>query len=328
MRTSPQTVLIITSAEDVTANLVIEVLNDRQVQVVRVDPADIGAGLTFSASIGDDRDRGEWAGRLRTPSRDIALEVGAVYYRRPTSYSARFTHLPVVGQQFAIAEAQHGLGGILNNLSGAVYVNHPAAINRADYKPAQLQTAAQLGLAIPRTLVTNDVERVRKFAAEHGPIIYKSFRGVPPGPDGRVAAIWTRRIDPEELDESVSVTAHLFQQEVPKTADARVTVIGRRVFAQRITSPGGALDWRSGDWEKLVHEPVEVPGPIRIALRAYLDAFGLVFGCFDFALSAADEQPETWTFIEGNPNGQWAWLPDADAMAHAFADVILEGWWS
>ncbi|WP_165781265.1 hypothetical protein [Streptosporangium minutum] len=53
-----------------------------------------------------------------------------------------------------------------------------------------------------------------------------------------------------------------------------------------------------------------------------------MFGCFDFALSAADKRPETWTFIECNPNGQWAWLPDADAMAHAFADVILEGWWS
>ncbi len=324
---TPQTVLVITSAEDVTANLVIEALNERRVQVIRVNPADIGAELVFSAVIGDGH--GEWAGRLRTPSRDIALEsVRAVYYRRPHPYSARFTHLPATAQKFAATEAQYGLGGILNNLHGAVYVNHPAANSRADYKPAQLQTAAHLGLTVPPTLITNDVEQARRFAAEHGSVIYKSFRGAPSAPDGR-SAIWTQRVTEKELDDSLSVTAHLFQKEVPKASDARVTVIGRRVFASRITTPDGALDWRSGDWEKLVHEPVDVPEQIREALYAYLDHFGLVFGCFDFALETVNgPASEAWIFIECNPNGQWGWLPEADAMAHAFAEVILRGWWS
>ncbi|MER5624144.1 ATP-grasp ribosomal peptide maturase [Streptosporangium sp. NPDC002544] len=321
MRPSPETVLVITSVEDATANLVIEVLNERQARVVRADPADIGAGLMFSAAIDD---RGEWAGRLRTASRDIALaEVGAVYYRRPNPYSVRFAHLPAQQSTFATAEAQHGLGGILRTLHGATYVSHPAAINRADYKVAQLRTAARLGLSIPLSLITNDLEQARKFAAEHGPIIYKSFRGVPPSPEGRVA-IWTQRVTSEDLDDSVSVTAHLFQQEVRKVADARVTVIGRRVFASRITTPDGALDWRSGDWEQLTHDPIEVPEPIRNALHAYLDYFGLMFGAFDFALEAGGK----WIFIECNPNGQWGWLPDSDAMAHALADLLLERWWS
>jgi ATP-grasp ribosomal peptide maturase len=320
MRPSPQTVLVITSVEDVTANLVIEALNERHVQVVRTDPADIGAELTFSASIGSDR--GEWDGRLRTASRDIALaQVGAVYYRRPTPYSARFAHLPTPEAKFAATEAQHGLGGILRTLHGATYVNHPAAINAADYKPAQLQVAAQLGLSIPPSLVTNDLEQARTFADKNGPIIYKSFRGVPSSPEGH-SAIWTQRVTADDLDDSVAATAHLFQQEVRKTADARVTVIGRRVFASRISSPDGALDWRSGDWEKLIHDPIEVPEPIQNALHAYLDHFGLAFGAFDFALEADSGR---WVFIECNPNGQWAWLPDADAMAQALADLLMEG---
>lgn len=320
MRPTPQTVLVITSAEDVTANLVIEALNERHAQVARVNPADIGAELVFSAVIGDGR--GEWAGRLRTPSRDIAWEnVGAVYYRRPHPFSARFTHLPDQQRAFAAAEAQHGLGGILNNLNSAVYVNHPAANSRADYKPAQLQTAAQLGLRIPPSLITNDMEQARAFAAEHGPIIYKSFRGAPSASSGRVA-IWTQRVTSKDLDDALSVTAQLFQQEVRKAADARVTVIARRVFASRITTPDGALDWRSGDWEQLVHDPIDVPEPIQNALHAYLDHFGLMFGAFDFAIEADSEQ---WIFIECNPNGQWGWLPDSNAMAHALADLLLEG---
>lgn len=328
MQLSPQVVLVITSAEDVTANLVIEALNERRVQVARVDPADIGADVMFSADIGNGRT--EWNGRLRTPSRDIALErVGAVYYRRPTPFSARFAHLPVVEREFAAVEARHGLGGILNNLHGVTYVNDPAAVTRADFKPAQLQTAAQLGLAIPRTLVTNDVAQARKFAAEHGPIVYKSFRGVPRTPDGHVAAIWTQGVTPRDLDDSLSMTAHLFQQEVRKAADARVTVIGRHVFACRIITPDGALDWRRGDWDELVYDPICVPEPIQNALHAYLDRFELVFGCFDFVLESAGSGhgSETWTFVECNPNGQWAWLPASCEMAHAFAEVLLEGWW-
>ncbi|MEV4095273.1 ATP-grasp ribosomal peptide maturase [Streptosporangium saharense] len=327
MSSSPGTVLVITSAEDVTANLVIEVLNDRQVNVVRVDPVDIGAELTFSARIGDIGK--DWAGRLRTPSRDIALEeVGGVYYRRPTPYPAGFAHLPAQQGAFAVAEAQHGFSGILNNLQNAVYINRPLNIRRANFKPAQLQVATRIGLTVPPTLITNDLEQVRNFAATNGPIVYKSFRGAPPTPDGRSSAIWTQRVNPQDLDESVSITAHLFQREVRKTADARVTVIGRNVFASRITTPDGALDWRSGDWEQLIHDPIDVPEPIKEALYNYLDHFGLVFGAFDFALETICEQNSgSWTFIECNPNGQWAWLPDANAMAHAFADVLLKGRW-
>ncbi|WP_240197066.1 ATP-grasp ribosomal peptide maturase [Nonomuraea lactucae] len=314
---------MITSVEDVTANLVVMALNEhRGVQVARIDPADIGDALVFGTHMG--AGLGRWSGRLRTPSRDVALDqVGAVYYRRPTPFSTRFAHLPEREREFAVTEAWHGLGGVLYNLHGTAYVNHPAAITRADFKPAQLQMAAQLGMTVPRTLITNDVSQAREFAAD-GPIIYKSFRGVPPAPDGRVTAIWTQSVAEHELDDSISVTAHMFQTEVCKEADARVTVIGRRVFAYRITSPDGALDWRQGDWDALVHEPIDVPRLIEGALHAYLDSFGLVFGCFDFAIEA---ETGRWVFIECNPNGQWAWLPGASEMAQAFADEILEGWW-
>lgn len=56
---------------------------------------------------------------------------------------------------------------------------------------------------------------------------------------------YTRRIEPAELDDlaGVEVTAHLFQRFVaPKAFEARVTVVGTRVFAAAIhaCSPGRA----------------------------------------------------------------------------------------
>ncbi|MEV5205740.1 ATP-grasp ribosomal peptide maturase [Streptomyces sp. NPDC053720] len=315
------TVLVVTALEDFTADKVIAALNEREVPVVRVDPADIGPVLTFAARIGQDSHT--WRGRLRTASREVELgEVAAVYYRRPTPYTARFWHLPVQQRDFAVAEARHGLGGILTNLHGATYVNHPAAVTRADFKPAQLQRFTELGLQIPPTLVTNDSEAARKFAAEHSRVIYKAFRGLPPGEDGHTGAIWAQRVDPDTFDDALSVTAHLFQAEIPKTGDVRVTVVGQKVFAQQVAAPDGALDWRRGNWDDLIHAPIAVPAPIEAALHSYLASFSLVFGCFDFALTGNGDAPEHWTAIECNPNGQWGWLPDAPAITEAFADIL------
>ncbi|MFC4328482.1 hypothetical protein ACFPC0_11650 [Streptomyces andamanensis] len=245
-----------------------------------------------------------------------------MYYRRPTPYGARYSHLPAQQREFATAEARHGLGGVLSHLRGAAYVNHPLAVTAADFKPAQLQTAAQLGLTIPPTLVTNDVEQAHMFAADHSHVIYKSFRGLPRDDEGHSGAIWAQRVDAGTFDDSLAVTAHLFQAEVPKTGDVRLTVVGRRMFAQQITAPGGALDWRRGDWDQLLHVPITVPTAVETALHSYMSEFSLVFGCFDFALVGEGGGLEDWVFIECNPNGQWGWLPDADDIAEAFADIL------
>ncbi|MFD3734770.1 hypothetical protein [Streptomyces sp. NPDC058632] len=67
---------------------------------------------------------------------------------------------------------------------------------------------------------------------------------------------------------------------------------------------------------------VTVPPPVEAALHAYLASFGLVFGCFDFALTGDGDDPEHWTAIECNPNGQCGWLPDAEDITEAFADLL------
>ncbi|MFB6775612.1 ATP-grasp ribosomal peptide maturase [Streptomyces sp. NPDC056337] len=315
------TVLVVTALEDVTADWVIGALNRREVPVVRVDPADIGPELTIEFRLGAHGPA--WSGRLRTASREVELgEVGAVYHRRPTPYLARFGRLLPQQRDFAAAEARHGLGGVLRSLCPAVYVNHPSAVTHAEFKPMQLRRFTELGLRVPPTLVTNDADAARSFADQHEHVVYKTFRGLPQDEDGHAGAIWTQRVDPSTFDESLCLTAHLFQAEIPKIGDVRVTVVGSRVFAQRITAPAGVIDWRRGDWDQLVHFSIAVPAVIERALSSYLTSFGLVFGCFDFALTGDGCSPEDWWAIECNPNGQWGWLPDAPAITEAFADIL------
>ncbi|QKW38582.1 hypothetical protein HUT06_34980 [Actinomadura sp. NAK00032] len=101
----------------------------------------------------------------------------------------------------------------------------------------------------------------------------------------------------------------------------RITAVGRRVFASRIETAAPLLDWRTGDWAQLAYTPIDLPARFVARLHAYLDRFGLAFGCFDFAVDDTEDP----VFIECNPNGQWGFLPASDSTADAFAELLQNG---
>lgn len=310
-------VLVVTEDDDVTADMVIAELNKRDVPVVRFDPADIGAGLTVSARFGTRP--ASVAGRVRTQSRTVPLEeIRSVYWRRPRW--PLFAHLGGYDARFAAAQVRYGLGGILYALDGPLWVNQPQRIAEADYKPTQLAIATQLGLTIPPTLVTNDPEEARAFIGEHPSVITKTLRWTEYQRDGVPVTSWAEPVTSDEIDESVRVTPHLFQARVPKVADVRVLVVGRRLFAVRIES--NLLDWRR-DYSALSYKVVDLPDGVSTALLAYLDHFGLVSGSFDLAVDADG----AYWWLELNPNGQWGWLESHTGlpMSAALADLLTQG---
>ncbi|GHE37244.1 ATP-grasp ribosomal peptide maturase [Streptosporangium violaceochromogenes] len=307
-------ILVLTCLDDQTADMVIRRLNERGACVARFDPgADFPATAELSAWFGRIPARGV----LTTRSRRVVLEqVRAVYYRRPTPY---LSGGPSQAERFAGMQARFGIGGVLAALPCA-YVSHPWAIAAAEHKPVQLATARRLGFDVPATLVTNRVEDARAFAAEHGPIVYKPLRATPcTGPGGEPATIWTTQVESDDLDDTIGRAAHLFQACVKKTADLRVTVVGKQVFCVRIDSE--LLDWRR-DYSRLSYTVIEPPSGLVDGCLAYLGEFGLRFGAFDFVLTE-DDAP---VFLECNPNGQWGWLEDATGLpiAAAIADLLLE----
>lgn len=308
-------VAVVTEVDDVTADMVIAELNQHGVPVVRFDPSDIGERLVLSARFG-----AAPGGRLRTPSRDTALEgVRSLYWRRPTW--PHFDHLDGPDARFAGAQVRHGLGGTLYALPNARYVNHPLRNHTAEHKPLQLAVAERLGLTVPPTLISNDLDDVRAFIAEHGQVVYKALRWTPyRRTDGVGLTTWTEPVTADEVDETVTVVPHLFQARVDKVADVRVVVVGPEVFAVRIDS--GLLDWRA-DYDALSYEPVTLPSRVETALIAHLEHFGLVSGSFDLALTRDGDLH----WLELNPNGQWGWLEDETGLpiAAAFAEVLAQG---
>lgn len=131
---------------------------------------------------------------------------------------------------------------------------------------------------------------------------------------------WADPVAATEIDERVAMVPHLFQAVVNKSADLRVLVIGREVFAVRIES--GMLDWRM-DYTALSYRVVDLPCRVEKALQAYLEHYGLVSGSFDFAV---DKAGDLW-WLELNPNGQWGWLEESTGlpMSAAFAEQLSQG---
>lgn len=310
-------VVVITEADDQTADMVITELNRRDVPVVRFNPADIGRDLAVSAWFG--ACPAPAAGQIRTPSRSAALSgIRSMYWRRPTWPA--FEHLDAADARFAAAQVRHGLGGVLYALPGCRYVNHPLRNAEAEHKPLQLAVARRLGLTVPPTLVTNDLDEARRFITTHREVVHKVLRWTPYRQGGTGLTTWTEPVTADEVDASVAVVPHLFQVRVDKAADLRVVVVGERVFAVRIDSD--LLDWRT-DYSALGYSVVDLPGRLEKALIAYLEHFGLISGSFDLALDREGE----FHWLELNPNGQWGWLEEETGLplTAAFADLLEEG---
>ncbi len=310
--------LVLTHPFDPTADYVVSELNRRRVPVFRCDPGEFPQRLTVSARL--NRAEAGWIGSLRLPEREVSIaEIGCVYYRRPTAFD-----LPAgMGEQvrrWAAGEARMGLGGVLSALPW--WLNHPAAIAAAEYKPVQLAHAAACGLAVPDTIVTNDPAEAAKFVAHVGAAVYKPLTpaGITEGDTHRV--VFTTPVSLGDVDESIRLTAHLLQERIDKRYEVRLTVADEVFLAARIDagSNAAAVDWRA-DYEALTYTPLpDVPAQVRAGISTLMRRLGLRFGTFDFIVTPDDR----WVFLEINPNGQWAWIEDATGLpiAASIADAL------
>ncbi|MGW7008651.1 ATP-grasp ribosomal peptide maturase [Streptomyces sp. NPDC054933] len=308
-----KTILILTGRDDLTADAVVEELGKRGENVVRYDTADFPTASRLAVSLTGDG----WAGTL-TSSRTLDLEtVKSVWWRRPNEFATP-EEWPDHARAFALSEARVGVLGVLGSLP-VRWINHPANESAANYKPRQLAVAARVGLDVPRTVITSDPEHARDFIGGDQ-VIYKGLSGGILGPDGRRKFLPTTLVTAEEIDDGLSGTTHLFQENVPKSYEVRLTVIGDRMFPVAIHagSERAKLDWRT-DYRSLTYETVEMPAPVEEAVRRLMGELGLFFGALDFAVTPDGH----WKFFEVNPNGQWHWIavkagvPLVSAMADA-----------
>lgn len=250
-----------------------------------------------------------------------------VWYRRATG--PRLPEAMHPGDRpVAQRECEDFLAGLWRLVApDAFWVNPLDARARANLKLVQLAEARAAGLEIPRTLSSNDPERIRAFLAELGGVgVYKAFYPAQWEDGDRLAVLLTSEVRPESLppDEVLRLTPGIFQPRIAKRHELRVTVIGERVIAARLLSQADArtrLDWRARSVDLEV-TPDRLPAPVENAVRTLMRRLGLAFGCLDFIVTPDGRH----VFLEVNPMGQFLWIEHLNPeirLLGPFCDLLL-----
>ncbi|MEU9349289.1 ATP-grasp ribosomal peptide maturase [Streptomyces sp. NPDC048278] len=310
------TVLILTSDEDVTADMVVLRLHEAGVPVVRLDPADLTSGVSLSGEYV----QGVSRGHLSVNGRLVSMNgLRSIWVRRPGTAAAR----AVQPSDWLTEESAQALYGMLRGTE-ARWMNHPDAARRARHKPWQLRLAQRSGLAVPATLITTFPQAAREFAERFPDLVVKPVSGAHPQEPPR--AVPTSRVAPDADFAAVAFGPTLLQRRVAKRADIRLTVVGERLLAARKpVSPDAHPDdvdvrfapsgspWREA----------EVPPRVAEAVHTYMKDAELAYGAFDFA----EDADGIWWFLECNQSGQFGFveMDTGQPIAEAIAGWLANG---
>ncbi len=232
----------------------------------------------------------------------VLSDVRVIWWRRPQPFQVDPSIQRPSHRGFAYSESMEAMAGLWQALD-VFWVNHPTRDEVAARKVYQLRVAQELGLQIPRTLVSNDPNEVRAFVAARGaePTVYKSFSAT--------EQEWreTRLLKPEELAglDNVAYAPVIFQEYVPADVDLRITMVGEAIFAAAIHSQESSypVDFRM-DMAQVRVEGVQLPAEVEAGLHALMNHLGLIYGAIDMRRTPDGR----YVFLEVNPAGQWLFI--------------------
>ncbi len=323
------TVVVVTHSEhDAAVDAVLDAVRARGERAVRFDGDHYPTRASLTFELSDDAPAG---GAIADDALDeggpVALEdVRAIWlYQTWAGYRLPAGPYRALGQELAAAAMQGTL-----EASGAFVMDPPGPAER---KPVQLRAARAVGLAIPRTMVSNDPASVRRFAevvrARGGEVVTKS-----PGTwlkqfedDGTLTAkAYTSVVTDEALDalEGLRLGPMMFQERIPKRRELRVVVVGHDVFAVAIDpseSPDGEVDWRRSHAHDYTRTPYALPAEIHARVLALMDLLGVNYAALDLIVTPEGRH----VFLEANPScGGFEQLHEAGLpVVDAIADVLV-----
>jgi hypothetical protein len=229
-------------------------------------------------------------------------ECRTIWWRRPQQFELDPGIANPGHRNFCWNECCEAFRGLWPSVE-VFWVNNPSRDDIAHRKAFQLRVAQEVGLRIPKTLISNDPEAATEFIKMNGVerTIYKAFSATEE--DWRETRVL--RQDEMKLLDNVRHAPVIFQEYIDAQYDLRVTIIGKQIFAAAIYSQESAyrIDFRM-DVANTRIQAVELPEDIKRKLHAFMDHLGLQYGAIDMRLTPDAEH----VFLEINPAGQWLFI--------------------
>jgi len=301
--------LVVTNSEDATADYFCRRLRRERLPYIRLDSDAAARRLRVSY---DARGARLWIrGRWWEPS-----DISNVWLRRPHSIQTEAGR-DAAERQHVSAEWGEALEGFLAHIPVSRWINHPSANVIASHKLEQITRAQRVGLAVPRTLVTQSPAALRAFYRRERRVIAKPLAsGYLERDDARGdTLIYTNEVKPRHLRKAEQVRAcpTLFQVRIEKQYDVRMCIIDQELLAVAMQRNDRALDVRRDNMDGVAYRQVIPSVRTQRAAQRLVASYGLRFAALDFVVDAAG----SWHFLEVNPNGQWAWLDLGGGMDFA-----------
>lgn len=317
-----KTVLILGQRPDPHIDKVEKNLNKFGCKVIVFDRWEASQGITCEFS-----EHNNVLGKITTGEREVKFnEITSVWWRIKPVRSVDFG-LPQnnYDEIFSSREWMEMLRSLSELIKDAFWINILANQIRAGYKPYQLQLAKSLGLSCPLTIITNRNTEVLNLFDSGTSLIYKTLSSfvIPPN-----EIIFTNEITREQITNAgneIALAPCIFQQKMDKSYEARVTIVGEKIFAVGIDSQTDEItkvDWRRNQ-NRDMYFKMKLSSQTEKALLNFHQKAGLVFATYDFIITPDNKE----IFLECNPGGQWLWLEEIldIEISMYLAKVLAEG---
>lgn len=322
-------ILILTQPFDPHADHVSDMLAARGAEFIRFDPADFPAQSSLSVGYAPN---GQMRSCLRLGETTIDLtELQSVWSRRPRQPVPHEQIQDTATREFVELDCKTFVQDLWNALPCRWLPGRPASIQRAQLKASQLRVAAELGLELPPTLVTNSREEFLDFYNHHNGNIVSKLTG--PAFDRTVGASaeiarYTEVVSKRDVGYAASVQycPMILQAYVPKRLELRITVVDQQVFAAEIHSQlthHTRHDWRRYDLSNTPHFPHALPPDVQERCVRLVERLDLCYGAIDMILTPDGR----YVFVEINPSGQFLWIEEETGLpiSEAICDFLMAG---
>lgn len=301
--------LVVTNKTDLASDYLILRLKEKCIPFTRLNTEDLGSKYEVDLYL-----TGGHANFTIRFSDGVALtanSVDAVYFRQPIAPDPP-ENIALSDRDFAKRELGEQLRSLWRFIDNRKWINHPRNLWLASNKMEQLSIADAIGFATPDTLVTCSRESLTPFFVQHDHrVVCKAVKHGFTYQGDTATIATTQRLGADFLRnlEDYAALPMIYQEEVEKIVDLRVTVVGDDVFATAIHSqqyPETEIDWRTATAcaISLQHERVVLPSMIADRCRQITKHYDLKYSAIDLVLGTDG----TYFFLEMNPNGQWAWI--------------------
>ena len=299
------TVLVLGGTDDAHAVHMVDYLKSKQVDAEMLD----SRWFPTVMQIAWDPTRPDGTIRLPTGRLVLFSQVRSVYWRCYNSVQP--PPLPDPEQSYIAANDCRGLFESLLIHLPARWVNGWRAYQLHQTKPVQLALVAALGIPVPATLLANDPEAVRSFAAKHPGSIFKPVQG----------GAHTRRLTVDHLDEAhlanLAFAPVTLQEEVPGT-NVRVFVAGQKVMACTVQTD--AVDFRDDPAAPIAAH--ELPDAVADQCLQAARALDLLWTGIDLRRTLEGR----YVFLEANPSPMFIGFEARTGLplTEALAGLLIE----